>query len=132
MVVDGAHNPDAAEKLKASLEMYFHGRKLIFLMGVLKDKQYDKIASILAPMAKEVITLETPDNGRALSAEKLAETVRKYNGRVQAAKSLSDAVNQGMNLAEKEDVVVAFGSLSFTGEITRLFREWKGYRREEC
>lgn len=132
VVVDGAHNPDAAEKLKDSLEMYFHGRKLIFLMGVLKDKQYDKIASILAPMAKKVITLETPDNDRALSAEKLAETVRKYNSKVQAAKSLSNAVDQGMNLAEKEDVVVAFGSLSFTGEITRLFREWKGYRREEC
>lgn len=125
VVVDGAHNPDAARKLKTSIEMYFPGKRLIFLMGVLKDKQYDKIASILAPMAAQVITMEAPDNSRALSAGKLAETVKKYNEQVQEAKSLSDAVNRGMHLAGEEDVVIAFGSLSFTGEITRLFMNWK-------
>lgn len=125
VVVDGAHNPDAARKLKTSIEMYFPGKRLIFLMGVLKDKQYDKIASILAPVAEEVITMETPENPRSLSADELAETVRKYNKRVQAAVSLSEAVNRGMSLAGEDDVVIAFGSLSFTGEITRLFMEWK-------
>lgn len=125
VVVDGAHNPDAARKLKTSIEMYFPGKRLIFLMGVLKDKQYDKIASILAPVAEEVITMETPDNPRSLPADELAETVRKYNKRVQAAGSLSEAVNRGMSLAGEDDVVIAFGSLSFTGEITRLFMEWK-------
>lgn len=125
VVVDGAHNPDAARKLKTSIEMYFPGKRLIFLMGVLKDKQYDKIASILAPMAAQVITMEAPDNSRALSAGELAETVKKYNEQVQEAKSLSDAVNRGMHLAGEEDVVIAFGSLSFTGEITRLFMNWK-------
>ena len=62
---------------------------------------------------------------RSLPADELAETVRKYNKRVQAAGSLSEAVNRGMSLAGEDDVVIAFGSLSFTGEITRLFMEWK-------
>lgn len=131
IVVDGAHNPDAAGKLKESLGMYFPGKRLIFLMGVLKDKQYDKISAILAPLAEQVVTLETPDNPRALSAVELAETVRKYNPNVQAADSISDAVERGMQLAGKEDAVIAFGSLSFTGEITRMFQEWREKHREK-
>lgn len=119
-IVDGAHNPDAAKKLKKSLKMYFPGKRMIFLMGVLKDKQYDEIAAILAPMADTVITMETVDNPRALSAVELADTVKKYNSHVRIAQSLEDAVEQGFALAEKEDVIVVFGSLSFTGEITRI------------
>lgn len=120
VVVDGAHNPDAARKLRTSLQMYFQDRRLIFLMGVLKDKQYDRIAQIMAPMAQEIVTLETPDNPRALSAEELARTVRKYHSHVHVSKSIGDAVEQAYGLAEPEDVIVAFGSLSFTGEITKI------------
>ena len=39
---------------------------MIFLMGVFKDKQYDKIAEILAPVADTVIAMETPDGYAAL------------------------------------------------------------------
>ncbi len=118
VIVDGAHNPDAARKLQTSLQMYFQNRRLIFIMGVLKDKQYDKIAQIMAPMAQEIITLETPDNPRALPASELAAAVRKYHTSVHVSKSIGDAVEQAYQLAEPEDVIVAFGSLSFTGEIT--------------
>lgn len=119
-IVDGAHNPDAAEKLRQSLRMYFPEKRLIFLMGVLKDKQYDRIAAILAPMAEAVIAMETPDNSRALSAEELADTVRYYNPNVLVAGSLAQAVQMGYAQAGEDDVIVAFGSLSFTGELTKI------------
>ena len=119
-ILDGAHNPDAAKKLKKSIEMYFSGRRLIFLMGVFKDKQYDKIASILAPMADTIIAMETPDNPRALPAVELADTLRKYNENVLLAGNLESAVQKGFELAGEKDVIVAFGSLSFAGELTRI------------
>lgn len=119
-ILDGAHNPDAARKLKESIEMYFAGKKLIFLFGVYKDKQYEKIASILAPMASEIITMETPEDPRALPAEELARVVKRYNSRVQVSENLQDAIDRGRMLAGKEDVIVAFGSLSFAGEVTRM------------
>ena len=110
----------AAKKLKKSIEMYFSGRRLIFLMGVFKDKQYDKIASILAPMADTIIAMETPDNPRALPAVELADTLRKYNENVLLAGNLESAVQKGFELAGEKDVIVAFGSLSFAGELTRI------------
>ncbi len=119
-VLDGAHNPDAAGKLQESIRMYFAGKRLIFLFGVYKDKQYEKIASILAPMADEIVTMETPEDPRALPARELAEAVRQWNPHVQTAENLKDAVRRGFELAREEDVIVAFGSLSFAGDITRI------------
>lgn len=119
-IVDGAHNPDAASKLKKSIQMYFPKENLIFLMGVFKDKQYEAIASILAPIAKEVVVMETPGNPRALPVDLLEETVHKYNSNVYKAYSLAEAVEKGFELADKDDVIIAFGSLSFTGELTAL------------
>ena len=119
-IIDGAHNPDAAKKLKQSIQMYFKDRRLIFLMGVFRDKQYDQIASILTPMADTVIVMETPDNPRALPADELAKTVKHYNQNVITAASLEDAVQKGFELAGENDVIVAFGSLSFTGDLTRI------------
>ena len=48
LVVDGAHNPDAARKLQESLRMYFPNREFVFLMGVFRDKQYETIAERMA------------------------------------------------------------------------------------
>ncbi len=124
-IVDGAHNPDAAWKLKKSIQMYFPRKNLIFLIGIFKDKQYEAIASILTPIAQEVVVMETPDNPRALSVEALAETVQKYNKNVHKAKSLTEAVEKGFDLADKDDVIIAFGSLSFTGELTALVKNRK-------
>lgn len=124
-IVDGAHNPDAALKLKKSIEMYFKDKNLIFLIGVFRDKQYEEICKILTPMAKEVVVMETPHHPRALPVDILADTVQKYNKRVHKTYSLADAVKQGFLLADSEDVVIAFGSLSFTGELTALVENRK-------
>lgn len=122
LIVDGAHNPDAARKLQESLEMYFPNREFVFLMGVFRDKQYEAIAKRMAPMAKEIIAMETPDNPRALPAGQLGEVLKKYRSpeHVHVADSLGEALKMGEELAGKDDVIVAFGSLSFIGDLTKL------------
>lgn len=118
-VVDGAHNPEAAEKLSQSLKMYFPKRRFIFIMGVLKDKQYDEIAKVMAPLADAILTIAVPDNPRALRADDLTKAVMKYNHHVTTCSSIEDAVQQSFKVAKETDVIVAFGSLSFVGDITK-------------
>lgn len=118
-IVDGAHNRDAAQKLRETIENYLAGHRLIYIMGVLADKEYEEVVRKTVPYAAEVITVTTPDNPRALPAEELAETVAKYNTHVQAAGSLMEAVEKAYELASEEDVILAFGSLSYLGEIVR-------------
>mgnify|MGYP000113946646 FL=1 len=75
-IVDGAHNPAAADMLEDSVRKYFKGRKLFFIMGVFRDKDYPYIIRKLCPYAEQIITIETPDNPRALPAQELAEEVK--------------------------------------------------------
>ena len=82
VVADGAHNENGAKALEETVEYFFHKEeeagKLIFIFGVLGDKNYPAIAEYMTPHAAHVITV-TPDNPRALPAQELAETVKKYN-----------------------------------------------------
>lgn len=119
MIVDGAHNEAAALRLKESLIHYFKGKKLIFLMGVFKDKEYNKVIQLTAPLASHIITLTPPDSQRALSALELAEEVKKYHKSVEVSNSIEDAVNRAYLVANTEDVIIAFGSLSFLDAIIK-------------
>ena len=121
-IVDGAHNPAAADMLEDSVRKYFKGRKLFFIMGVFRDKDYPYIIRKLCRYAEQIITIETPDNPRALPAQELAEEVKKCNPHVQAADSIPDAVDKIFAMAGREDVILSFGSLSFIGEITTIVK----------
>lgn len=126
-VVDGAHNPGAAEMLSASIFRYFKGRTIYYIMGVFRDKDYRRVIELTHSYAARILTIETPDNPRALPAQELAEAVRKYHSDVEAMESIEAAVDRALNLAEPEDVILAFGSLSFIGELTKLVKK----KREE-
>lgn len=119
-IVDGAHNPAAADMLEDSVRKYFKDRRLFFIMGVFKDKDYSYIIRKLCPYAEQILAIETPDNPRALPAEELAKAIRPYNANVRAEKNIPRAVEELFEMAGKDDVILSFGSLSFIGEITRI------------
>ena len=96
-----------------------------------RDKDHDRVAGILASMAAAILTVQTPDNPRALPAEELAETVRKYNPHVKACQSLDDAVKCARELAGPNDVILSFGSLSNIAAITCLASGLQQDRGEE-
>lgn len=127
-IADGAHNRDAADRLLETLKLYFPDRRKIFIVGVLADKDYEYVVRLLAPLAEKIITVETPDNPRALPAKELAECVKKYNSQAEAAESIEDAVRRAYTLAEKEDLILAFGSLSYLGELMRTVQNADGGR----
>ena len=72
------------------------------------------------PYAEAVITVAAPGNPRAVPAYELAGEVRRYHGNVTAADSLEEAVEMARLLAGKDDVILAFGSLSFLGDLIRI------------
>lgn len=123
VIMDGAHNPPAAKVLKDSLERYFQGRKLYFIMGVFADKDYPAVIRMMAPMAERIFTVETPDNPRALPAHKLAAAVAEVNPSVQAEASVQEAVKAAMEAAGREGVVIAFGSLSYLHLVDEAAKE---------
>lgn len=116
IIMDGAHNPAAAQTLRDSLQLYFPGKKLHYIFGMFRDKDYPAVIALTAPLAADIITVETPGNPRALPAGELAEAVAEVNPRVEAAVSIAEAVQKSLERADKDDVIMIFGSLSWLCE----------------
>nr|WP_296007637.1 folylpolyglutamate synthase/dihydrofolate synthase family protein [uncultured Blautia sp.] len=122
VIIDGAHNPGAAKELKHSLDLYFKGKNLYYIFGVFQDKDYQEVIRLTAPMAKHIITVQTPGNPRALPANELKEAVHLVNPSVEAAQSIQEAVKKSLQMAKKEDAIIIFGSLSFLGEAEKAVK----------
>lgn len=118
VIIDGAHNPNAAKRLRETIESWkssgWNGR-LYIIMGVLADKDFTEVAALVTPFAEKVFAV-TPDNPRALSAERLSECVSQFCSDVQAV-TVEDAVKMALSLAGRDDIILAFGSLSYLKEL---------------
>lgn len=124
--IDGGHNPGAAFNLKNTLEMYFTNKKLVYIIGVLADKDYDTVLSVTGGFANHIITVTPPDNARSLDGRELLKTVLKYNTSAEYADDLEKAVNRGIECAGDDGVLFVFGSLSYLGRIKEIVRSKKG------
>lgn len=122
LLIDGAHNEDGAAALAESLSALYPGEKFHFIMGVLADKEYKKMASKILPLAEKV-TAVTPESGRALQAERLAEYVAGLGIMAVSARNMKEAFRlflDGRGAGGKARKTVAFGSLYFIGEIRKM------------
>lgn len=118
-IIDGAHNPDAARRLRDALLTYYPQTRKIFILSILADKNYEEILRLCAPLA-DVILTTTTDNPRALSTAELTACAKKYNPHVIPCADLAQAVDQAQKLAHENDLIAAFGSLTHLGEVRRL------------
>lgn len=113
---DGAHNPDGAEALLHFLQKNFTNKKITYIIGVLADKDYQKMVELTAPMASAIYTV-TPDNDRALDSELLAKEARKHCSQVTAMSTLHETYKTVKEQCKEDEVLVVFGTLSFLHEI---------------
>lgn len=64
VILDGAHNPEAARALVQAFRTRERGRA-VFLFSALKDKDINSIVRHLAPLAEEVIITDVPSDRMA-------------------------------------------------------------------
>lgn len=117
-IIDGAHNPIAAKRLKETIEKDFTNREIIYIIGVLADKEHEKMLRLLLPGAKAVFTV-TPDSPRALGGEILAKEAQKYADNIWYVPDIGKAVKMAKETAKESDVILAVGSLSYLKEVKK-------------
>lgn len=128
-VIDGAHNEDAAKKLRETLEMGFTKYEIIYIIGVLADKEHEKMLKMMLPLAAKVFTV-TPHNSRAMDGAELAKEAAKYHRDVTYVPDIGAAVRMAMEAAEeKQGMVLSFGSLSYLGEVKNALKEIEAHDR---
>ena len=105
-----------AEALSANLEYYFEGKKAVFLIGMMADKDVEGFLDVIAPCAAAFVCV-TVDNPRALKAEKLAEKLKKYKKPCLIATNVAEGMAMAKGAAGKLGVVCATGSLYMMGPV---------------
>ena len=128
IVVDGGHNPQGAQALVDSLVDVFPGRKPVFIIGVLEDKDYPVMLETVLPHGSAFVAV-APDNPRALPASKLARAIR-WTGQdllgcsacvnPYVARDMADALAHARELAGPDGLICSFGSLYSVGALKGL------------
>lgn len=119
-LIDGAHNMDGVTALTHALDSLFHQKNRTFIVGVMRDKDYPSMLAQILPGCERVFTV-TPNNNRALPAADLATEAAKYCKNVHVCNTVPEAVRNSLAGASSEDVICAFGSLYYIGEVRNTF-----------
>ncbi|WP_436326401.1 bifunctional folylpolyglutamate synthase/dihydrofolate synthase [Brevibacterium sp. FAM 27836] len=125
VVVDGAHNPDAAHVLADTLAEAFDFDYVVMVLAMLEDKDIDGVLEELHRSADVFVVSETL-SARALPAEDLAEAAREWvdEDDVFVASDLNAALMKAIDLANGVDAkspgIVVTGSLYTVAEARLL------------
>lgn len=119
-IIDGAHNPEGAAVLKKALDEYFPGRPLTFIMGVVRDKDYNKMMAAVLPGCRRLFAV-APNSPRALPAAVLAKNAENYCKNVQISDTIETAIRTSIQTCSPNEVICAFGSLYYIGIVREIF-----------
>jgi dihydrofolate synthase/folylpolyglutamate synthase len=114
-LLDVAHNPAGTKALVDTLEEFFPGKRLIFIFGVMADKDY---ASMLKEICRKArfIVLTKPDYKRATDPELLEEVVLADNTPYEIIPRVEQAYVFALKNAGDEDIICITGSHFTVGE----------------
>lgn len=124
IIIDGAHNTGGVRELVKSISKFFPDEKIIFIAGILEDKEYNKMLQIISQYAGMIYTVR-PESIRALGAEELANFAKNIGIKALPCNTYEDAIENALKEANGRPVCV-FGSLYFVGRIRELIIRMKG------
>lgn len=124
ILVDGAHNPSAAEVLKINIMDLFNYKKIIFVVGILSDKDIEGIARVLSTIADVVIATK-PRTIRAADPVQVAYYFRQLGTDTYVVDDVKGAVLLSKKMANKNDLICITGSLYTVGEARSYLKNIK-------
>lgn len=124
VVLDGAHNPAAAEvvaRYLADVRRRNPAARVHLVVGMMRDKDMAGVLSCLLPSA-DTLMLTRVDLPRAATVEELQAVLPSGVPTVETAVSVADALERAKHRAAPSDIVCVTGSLMLVGEVKALLR----------
>lgn len=127
VVLDGAHNPPAAEVVAQTLDTAFHttGRRLLVL-GMLADRDPAAFLDALETVRVDAVVTCTVPSPRAASAADLAAVVSRRGLAVEVVDDPTEAVRRAIDAAADDDLVLVTGSLYLVGALSKSLDGLRG------
>jgi len=114
-LLDVAHNPAGTKVLIDALEEFFPKKKVIFIFGVMADKDYASMLKEICRKAKFTV-LTKPDYKRAADPELLKKVVLAQNKPSKIIPEVRRAYIFSLKNAKSEDIICITGSHFTVGE----------------
>jgi len=115
VVIDAAHNYHGIKVLVQALQEYWPEQKKVLLLGMLADKEREKVAAAIAPLAEKAV-ITKPNSPRAGKWQEVADFVRPYVREVAVEENISRAVDKALELTGQEDMLLITGSIYMVAE----------------
>ncbi|MCO6558447.1 MAG: bifunctional folylpolyglutamate synthase/dihydrofolate synthase [Bifidobacterium sp.] len=135
IIVDGGHNVNAAESLRAALEENYSFEQLVGVVAMMKDKQVEEYLGTLEPVLSHIIVTENSWRDRVMPAEELEKIAVGVFGRDRVTRidNLPDALQEAVNMVDADDElgvgyghgVLICGSFVTAGDARTLLMEKK-------
>ena len=125
VIADGAHNPDAARKLKDSLRAFFSYEKSTLIIGVSTDKDVPGLVSELSDACNRVI-VTCSNHPRAMKPEELAAEFNGGGVYPERSSSVAEAISIAMSISGHNDIVCVAGSLFVVAEAIEVMETLRG------
>ena len=107
----------SAVELARSIELYFPQKRILFVMGMSRETDYEEIIHTIHPYADWIITAAPSGRTGAMSSFELAGEVAGVHTNVTAVDSPEEAVEVSYLLAGKEDVIIGLGDPVFVERV---------------
>lgn len=116
-IVDGAHNVAGAVALRTALDDFYPDRPVVFVLGMLADKDVASVATCLVRDCDFVLAV-SPDSPRALAAAAMADLFKP--GQAIVADTLAIGIEYAVSRAGMDGIVCVAGSLYQAGAARAL------------
>jgi dihydrofolate synthase/folylpolyglutamate synthase len=115
VLLDVAHNPAGMKAMIEALDRLFPDKRIIFVFGVMEDKDHDSMLREIVKKAKFVV-LTKPEYKRAAEPESLTQTVEKKNIPFEIVPQVKQAYLFALKKAKADDIICVTGSHFTVGE----------------
>jgi dihydrofolate synthase/folylpolyglutamate synthase len=123
VVLDGAHNLDAAEALASTLRESFRWNTLHVVLAMFDDKDVEGFARIVAPLADRAYASRS-SSPRAAPLQRVAVGLSSAGmERVETFDNVREAVDAARAAAGQDDLILVTGSLYTVADARPLLKE---------
>ena len=119
VILDGCHNEDSARALCSVMEKHLKDKKITAIMGMMADKDIDKVLSMMMPYFDKVYTV-TPSNPRAMSREELCEKIKKHGTSAVIFEIDENSINELIKSMNEDEVLIVCGSLYLCSDVYNM------------
>ena len=120
IVLDGAHSPASAEALCKTIHDVFRYERLIFVVGLMSDKDLPGIGHVICPLADTIITTQAFDNPRTIPGVNIAKSWSDFGTDLRICPTVSKAIQLAKTIATPPDLICITGSIILVGEAMQV------------